>query len=109
MKKFEAIASFLRMDPVAECNGEPVPTLPRSMRVVCTVAYLRCVMHRTDPLKLDSTEQHKHKSGCGVRRDAARKNRYQVFDAAQDSSLRGRHEDLHLIAHALHDGEFVLH
>jgi len=39
----------------------------------------------------------------------AGKNRYQVFDAAQDSSLRGWHENLHLIAQALHDGEFVLH
>lgn len=39
----------------------------------------------------------------------AGKNRYQVFDAAQESSLRGWHEDLHLIEQALHDGEFVLH
>ena len=39
----------------------------------------------------------------------AGKNRYQVFDAAQDSSLRGWRENLHLIAQALHDGEFVLH
>jgi diguanylate cyclase (GGDEF)-like protein/PAS domain S-box-containing protein len=39
----------------------------------------------------------------------AGKNRYHVFDAEQESSLRGWHEDLHLIEQALHDGEFVLH
>lgn len=39
----------------------------------------------------------------------AGKNRYQVFDTQQESSLRGWHEDLHLIGQALQDGELVLH
>ncbi len=39
----------------------------------------------------------------------AGKNRYQVFDVAQDSSLRGRHADLIRIHHALVNDEFVLH
>ena len=39
----------------------------------------------------------------------AGKNCHQVFDAEQESSLRGWHQDLHLIRQALLDGEFVLH
>jgi diguanylate cyclase (GGDEF)-like protein/PAS domain S-box-containing protein len=39
----------------------------------------------------------------------AGKNRYQAFNAEQETSLRGWHEDLHLIAQALHEGELVLH
>ncbi len=39
----------------------------------------------------------------------AGKNRYHVFDAAQDSSIRGHHESLERIRHALANGEFVLH
>jgi diguanylate cyclase (GGDEF)-like protein/PAS domain S-box-containing protein len=39
----------------------------------------------------------------------AGKNRYHVFDAAQDSSIRGHHESLERIRHALTQGEFVLH
>jgi len=38
----------------------------------------------------------------------AGKNRYQVFDAAQDSSLRHWHQDLSDIRQALSNGEFVL-
>ena len=37
------------------------------------------------------------------------KNRYRVFDAEQDRSLRGHHESLAQIAHALHHGELALH
>lgn len=39
----------------------------------------------------------------------AGKNRYQIFDADQDRSLRGRHEDLEHIRRALVEGEFVLY
>lgn len=39
----------------------------------------------------------------------AGKNRYQIFDAAQDSSLRVYHESLERIRLALAQGEFVLH
>ena len=39
----------------------------------------------------------------------AGKNRYHVFDAAQDSNLRGHHESLERIRLALAQGEFVLH
>jgi sensor c-di-GMP phosphodiesterase-like protein len=39
----------------------------------------------------------------------AGKNRYHVFDAEQDSSLRGHHESLERIRLALAQGEFVLH
>ena len=39
----------------------------------------------------------------------AGKNRYQIFDAAQDSSLRVHHESLERIRLALVQGEFVLH
>jgi diguanylate cyclase (GGDEF)-like protein/PAS domain S-box-containing protein len=39
----------------------------------------------------------------------AGKNRYYVFDAAQDSSIRGHHESLDRIRHALSAREFVLH
>ena len=39
----------------------------------------------------------------------AGKNRYHVFDAAQDSSLRGHHESLEHIRRALNEREFVLH
>ena len=37
------------------------------------------------------------------------KNRYHVFDAAHDSSLRGHHESLEHIRHAMDAREFVLH
>ena len=37
------------------------------------------------------------------------KNRYHVFDAVQDHSLRGRYESLEHIRHALAGGEFVLY
>ena len=37
------------------------------------------------------------------------KNRYHIFDAEQDSSVRGHHESLEHIRHALKHGEFVLH
>ena len=37
------------------------------------------------------------------------KNRYHIFDAAQDRSVRGYHEGLHLIRRALTDREFVLY
>jgi len=37
------------------------------------------------------------------------KNRYHVFDSEQDRHLRGRHESLSHIRHALAHGEFVLH
>ena len=37
------------------------------------------------------------------------KNRYHVFDAEQDSSIRGRHESLERIRQALAAGEFVLY
>jgi len=37
------------------------------------------------------------------------KNRYHVFDAEQDRSLRGHHESLEHIRHALAHGELVLH
>jgi diguanylate cyclase (GGDEF)-like protein/PAS domain S-box-containing protein len=43
------------------------------------------------------------------RAKVAGKNRYQVFDAVEDKSIRGWHEDLEHIEHALHQGEFVLH
>jgi diguanylate cyclase (GGDEF)-like protein len=39
----------------------------------------------------------------------AGKNRYHIFDAAQDSSIRGHHESLERIRLALAQGEFVLH
>ena len=39
----------------------------------------------------------------------AGKNRYQIFDAAQDQSLRGHHESLERIRVALVQREFVLH
>ena len=39
----------------------------------------------------------------------AGKNRFHVFDAEQDSSLRGHHESLERIRRALTDHEFVLH
>jgi diguanylate cyclase (GGDEF)-like protein/PAS domain S-box-containing protein len=39
----------------------------------------------------------------------AGKNRYHVFDAAQDSNLRGHHESLERIRLALEQREFVLH
>jgi diguanylate cyclase (GGDEF)-like protein/PAS domain S-box-containing protein len=39
----------------------------------------------------------------------AGKNRYHVFDAEQDSSVRGHHESLERIRRALRDDEFVLH
>ena len=39
----------------------------------------------------------------------AGKNRYHVFDAVQDSSIRGQHESLKRIRLALAHGEFVLH
>jgi len=39
----------------------------------------------------------------------AGKNRYHVFDAVQDSSVRGHHESLERIRLALAQGEFVLH
>ena len=39
----------------------------------------------------------------------AGKNRYHVFDADQDRSVRGHHESLHGIRHALAAREFVLH
>ena len=39
----------------------------------------------------------------------AGKNRYQIFDAAQDSSLRSHHESREHIRLALTQGEFVLH
>ena len=38
----------------------------------------------------------------------AGKNRYHIFDADQDRSLRGRHESLEHIRRALAEGEFVL-
>jgi predicted signal transduction protein with EAL and GGDEF domain len=37
------------------------------------------------------------------------KNRYHLFDAAQDRAVRGRHERLDRIHHGLRQGEFVLH
>jgi len=39
----------------------------------------------------------------------AGKNRYHVFDAEQDRSVRGHHESLDRIRHALAQAEFVLH
>ncbi len=39
----------------------------------------------------------------------AGKNRYHIFDADQDRSLRGHHESLERIRHSLALGEFVLH
>ena len=39
----------------------------------------------------------------------AGKNRYHVFDAEQDRSVRGHHESLERIRHALIEREFVLH
>lgn len=39
----------------------------------------------------------------------AGKNRYHLFDAEQDSSLRGHHESLERIRLALAQGEFLLH
>ena len=39
----------------------------------------------------------------------AGKNRYHVFDAEQDSSVRGHHESLERIRRALHEREFVLY
>ncbi len=39
----------------------------------------------------------------------AGKNRYHLFDAEQDSSVRDRHETLAGISHALERGEFVLY
>jgi diguanylate cyclase (GGDEF)-like protein len=39
----------------------------------------------------------------------AGKNRYHLFDAAHDSSIRGHHESLEHIRHALAQKEFVLH
>ena len=39
----------------------------------------------------------------------AGKNRYHVFDAEQDRSMRGHHESLDRIRRALADNEFVLH
>jgi diguanylate cyclase (GGDEF)-like protein/PAS domain S-box-containing protein len=37
------------------------------------------------------------------------KNRYHVFDAEQDSSVRGHHESVERISRALHEREFVLY
>ncbi|MEX8518429.1 MAG: EAL domain-containing protein [Leptothrix sp. (in: b-proteobacteria)] len=39
----------------------------------------------------------------------AGKNRYHLFDAEQDRSLRGHHESLEHIRHALSERQFVLH
>ena len=39
----------------------------------------------------------------------AGKNRYHVFDAELDSSVRGRHADLQRVRQGLAEGEFVLH
>lgn len=39
----------------------------------------------------------------------AGKNRYHIFDAEQDRSVRGRHESLEHIRLALQEGQFVLH
>jgi len=39
----------------------------------------------------------------------AGKNRYHVFDAAQDSSVRGHHESVERISRALQEREFVLY
>jgi diguanylate cyclase (GGDEF)-like protein/PAS domain S-box-containing protein len=37
------------------------------------------------------------------------KNRYHIFDAEQDRSVRGHHDSLEAIQHALDQGEFVLY
>ena len=37
------------------------------------------------------------------------KNRYHIFDPKQDSDIRGYHESLNRIRHALHNNEFVLY
>lgn len=37
------------------------------------------------------------------------KNRYHIFDAKQDRNVRGHHEEIERIRHALHENEFVLH
>jgi diguanylate cyclase (GGDEF)-like protein/PAS domain S-box-containing protein len=39
----------------------------------------------------------------------AGKNRYHIFDAEQDRSVRGHHESLEHIRRAIHKNEFVLH
>ncbi len=59
--------------------------------------------------EIDADQLLRHADQAMYQAKVSGKNRYHVFDAMQDSSLRGHHESVERIRLALESHEFVLH
>jgi diguanylate cyclase (GGDEF)-like protein/PAS domain S-box-containing protein len=111
----EFVAVLIDLDGIASC----VPMLTRLLEAAAApVPWGEMVLHSTASIGVTFYPQAHDMEADQLLRQAdqamyeaklAGKNRYHIFDAAHDSSMRVHHESLERIRLALVQGEFVLH
>ena len=85
--------------------AEPVPVGELALQVSASLG----VTFYPQAQDIDADQLLRQADHAMYQAKVAGKNRYHVFDAAQDSSLRSHHESLERIRLALENREFVLH
>jgi len=85
--------------------AEPVAIGELSLKVSASLGVTFCPQSQD----LDADQLLRQADQAMYQAKLSGKNRYHVFDAEQDSSIRGHHESLERIRQALERHEFVLH
>jgi diguanylate cyclase (GGDEF)-like protein len=88
-----------------DAAAEPIPFGAFSLQVTASVG----VAFFPQSEDVDADQLLRQADQAMYQAKLAGKNRYHVFDSKQDRSVRGHHEDLEHIAHALAAREFVLY
>ena len=111
----EFVALLLDLSDVAHCESmllrlldaasQPVPVGDLMLRVSASLG----VTFYPQGQGLDADQLLRQADQAMYSAKLAGKNRYHVFDAEHDSSIRSRHENLERIRQALRQGEFVLY
>ena len=101
----EAQASVPLLNRLLAAAGQPVSVGNLSVQVSASLG----VTFFPQPHDIEADQLLRQADQAMYQAKLAGKNRYHVFDAAHDSSIRGHHESLERIRLALAQGELVLH
>ena len=117
----ELVAVLVDLDSAESCvpllgrllEAAAAPVVLGALRLQCSasmgVAFYPQKLDVVDDLELGADQLLRQADQAMYQAKLAGKNRYHVFDAAQDSHIRGLHENLQRIRVALAQREFVLH
>jgi len=111
----EFVAVLIDLEDTAACEplvrrllaaaAQPIPLGDLQLQVSASVG----VTFYPQPQDMDADQLLRQADQAMYQAKVAGKNRYQLFDAEQDSSIRSHHESLERIRLALSLGEFVLY